>query len=101
MKSPVNASAQLAPAVSTVEISRIFLWPIMSPSFARIGTTMRRQQQLGGLEPVEVGVADAQVLDEVGDERHVEALQDATGELDEEQPADQPERDGARAGLQR
>ncbi len=49
-----------------------------------------RQQQLRGLEPVEVRVVDAQVLDEVGDERDVVALQDAARDLDEEQPADEP-----------
>ena len=40
MKSPVNASHQVAPAVSTVEMSRMRLCPTMSPSFARNGTTI-------------------------------------------------------------
>ena len=46
------------------------LWPTRSPSFARIGTD-RRQQQLRGLEPAEVRVADAEVHHEVRDERDV------------------------------
>ena len=57
----------------------------------------RAQQQLRGLEPVEVRVMDAQVLDEVGDERHVEALQHPADQLDQEQISDEAERD--RAGL--
>ena len=97
MKSPVNASHQLAPAVSTVEISRICLWPEHVAELGEERHDDRREQQLGGLEPVEVRVLDAEVLDQIGDERHVEALQDAAGQLDEEQPADETERDAPTA----
>ena len=39
-KSPAKASHQLAPAVRIAETSRIFLCPYMSPSLARMGTTI-------------------------------------------------------------
>ena len=50
----------------------------------------RRQQQLGCLEPVHVRVMDAEVDDDVAEERNVVALDDAADEFDEDEPADQP-----------
>ena len=57
----------------------------------------RREQQLGGLEPVEVRVPDVEVFDEVADQRNVVTLQDTTDDLDQNEVADQAE--GDRAGL--
>jgi len=48
-----------------------------------------RQHQLGRLEPVDVRVVDVEVPRDVGQQRRVVALQDAAGELHEDQPADQ------------
>ncbi len=51
-----------------------------------------REQQLRRLEPVEVGIPDPEVVDQVGDERNVEALQDSAHEFNEEEVADEAER---------
>ncbi|MDQ1113059.1 hypothetical protein QE418_002507 [Microbacterium testaceum] len=63
------------------------------------GEDQGREQQLRGLEPVDVGVAYAQVRDDLGEQGDVETLQDATGQLHENEPADEtrgrPERGGA------
>jgi hypothetical protein len=56
----------------------------------------RGQQQLGGLEPVEVRVPHVQVFHEVADERNVVTLQDPADDLHQEEVADQAERDRAR-----
>lgn len=66
--------------------------------FREDGDDERRQQQLRGLEPVEVGIVDAEMVDEVRDEGDVVALQHAARDLDEEQPADEADGDsGGRA----
>ena len=63
----------------------------------------RRQHQLCGLEPVDVGVVDRQVPRDVAQQRRVVALQHPAGELDEDEVADdaagQPARPSHRASL--
>ena len=54
-----------------------------SPSRASNGTQRARDDQLRGLEPVDVGVADGEVVGDVAEDRGVVALQDAAGELDQ------------------
>ncbi|MDQ1122895.1 hypothetical protein QE412_001468 [Microbacterium trichothecenolyticum] len=49
----------------------------------------RREQQLRRLEPVHVGIPDAEVNDDVGEQGHVEPLQDAAGHLDQHEPPDE------------
>ena len=48
----------------------------------------RGDDQLRGLEPVDVGVGDVEVVGDVAEDRRVVALQDAAGELDADQEAD-------------
>ncbi|WRL64071.1 hypothetical protein U6N30_31570 [Blastococcus brunescens] len=49
----------------------------------------RRQHELRGLEPVDVGVVDVEVPGDVGQQRDVVPLQHAAGELDEDEEADE------------
>ena len=88
-KSPANASHQLAPGGEHGRDEQDPLVPVHVAELGEDRHDERREQQLRGLEPVEVGVVDAEVLDEVGDQRNVVALQDAARELDEEEEADE------------
>ena len=58
----------------------------------------RADDQLRGLEPVDVGVRDPEVVGDVGEDRRVVALQDAAGDLDADQEADDAEQVGADPG---
>ena len=60
-----------------------------------------RQQQLRRLEPVDVGIVDAERHDDVAEQGHVEALQDAADELDEHEPPDEGRRHPHGRGAQR
>ncbi|HXH79979.1 hypothetical protein [Nocardioides sp.] len=44
--------------------------------------------ELRGLEPVDVGVLDPEVVGDVGEDRCVVALEDAAGDLDADEEAD-------------
>ncbi len=96
MKSPASSSHQLAAAVTAVEISRIFLWPNMSPSFARIGTTRADSSSCAASNQLKsASLSSPRCVDEVGDQRHVVALQDAARQLDEDEEPDEADRDGS------
>ena len=57
VKHGANARIHEPSAVTAVESSSTFLWPTRSPSRASSGTHERGDDQLRGLEPVDVGVA--------------------------------------------
>jgi hypothetical protein len=65
--------------------------PTMTDHVAELGEGGdhdRRSHGLAALQPVHVGVRDAEVAGDVGQQRRVEALDDTAGQLDEHQEAD-------------
>ena len=83
-----KASTHEPRAVIAVESSSTFLAPTMSPRRASTGTQSADTIELRSLEPVDVGVGDLEVVGDVAEDRGVVALQDAAGQLDADQEAD-------------
>ena len=83
-----NARIHDPSAVIAVEISSTLRWPDEVAEACEQRHAEGADDQLCGLEPVDVGVRDPEVVGDVGEDRRVVALQDPAGDLDADQEAD-------------